>query len=230
MKLIRFNKNFPYRTLGEILTLNDITKIFNNNPFYGTDFKDINDRLAIFFYNRYKNRYPHEQDAETLQILILELKDTYIDTFYNNIIRVLNKKDITKSDYGNMLLQGNELKYSTKSGSSANPYNISFNQTDEINEVDELFEKNLSETKQTNTIKDIVKRTNDIMHTKINGEIVNFVNSFYSLFTQIDLTPYIEKELEKILYAYKDIINDIIECYNDILPKIKKIKGGNNGR
>lgn len=229
MKLTKFNKEFPYRDLSEILSLDDIIEIFNDSITYRSDsYREINNRLAKFFYNKYKWRYPFEQDKDTLKLNILTLKDTYIDTFYSNVMRTFGNEDLSKEDFKNLMLKGNILKYKTVGGNSASPYNISFNNPSEVNDEDFLYDKSLSETSQENSYQDVAKRTSDIMYSKINGEIMNFINSFYSLFTNLDLTEYIETELDKALTDNKEIINYCISLYEIVLEKLEQMKKGEN--
>lgn len=232
IKLLKYNKPFPYRQLREILSLEEIIEIFNDSiNFTHISFKKLNERLAKFFYMRYGKRYPFEQEKEYLVSYILQLKDTYIDTFYNNMVRMFGNEELSINDYKKEMLKGNVLKYGTKSGSSSSPYNIVFDKIGDVIQKDNLWEKNLSETKQTHKYEDLVKRSKDIMYSKLNGEVINFIDSFYSLFSQIDISLYIEKELGKIMSLYKNIINDIVSDYNQLKSKLNiLLKGKYNVR
>lgn len=226
--LIKWNKPFPYRTLCEMVSEDKIYEIFKNSLTFKEDkFNDIKQTLAKQFIAKYGKRYPYEQDTEILLSLIEQLSNTYLDTFFNNTIR-----NNIKGDYLDNLTKGNTLKYSTKSGSSASPYNIAFNEINVLDKNDYLQEKNLSETNQIQTNDDIVKRNKDIMVSKFSGEVVNFLNSFYSLFSTINLDSYIENELNYLLNCYKDILNTLIDKYNELLPTIEwiKEKGETNAR
>lgn len=228
--LIKWMKPFPIRTLKEIFSLNDLKKEFNNNflTYSNIDFKKINDKLAEYFYMKYRDRYPYTQDTTLLKSLINQLKDTYIDTFYNNVFRILGKKELSMNDFKDLISKGNTLQYNTKSGSSVNPYNIALNDISGIITEDSLANKNLSNTVQTKTNSDIITRSFNILNSKLSGEITNFVNSFYSLFSQQNLDEYVDYNLHIMVEAYKKEINYIIDLYNKLLPKIKEIliKGG----
>lgn len=225
MKLLRWTKPFPYRELKEIISLDRLKAIFNMSLKYNHEsFKNINDRIATYFYYKYGRRYTYEQDKEILEYNLLELIDTYIDTFYNNIIRHLTNEELTAEKLREGVLSGNTIEYNTRSGDSASPYNITLNQAQQILDTDYLYDKHISNTTQQTKYTDHIKRTNDIMYSKINGEVNNFLNSFYSLFTPLNLSTYIEKELENLLNSYKTTINTIIDWHNALRPFFEKIK------
>lgn len=214
---LKYNKKFPYRTLQEIYGdtktfINDIGMLYHNKM----QLEDMHNMLLDLVFKKYQDRYPYEQDMNKLSNRIYEIFNTYFDTFILNISRFSNADDIDK--YYENIINGNSVEYSSKHGSTSSPYNLKYNDNGE----DFLWNKNLGDSTQTYKNTDIIKRSFEIKQSKLNGEIQDFVNSFYSLFSSIDLSDKIDNYLEMVINAYKDDINTIIDIYNnDIKPKIK---------
>ena len=214
---LKYNKKFPYRTLQEIYGdkktfISDIGMLYHNKM----QLKYTHNMLLDLVFKKYQDRYPYEQDMNKLSNRIYEIFNTYFDTFILNISRFSNADDIDK--YYQTIINGNSIEYSSKHGSTSSPYNLKYNDNGE----DFLWNKNLGDSTQIYKNTDIIKRSFEIKQSKLNGEIQDFVNSFYSLFSSIDLSDKIDNYLEVVINAYKDGINTIIDIYNnDIKPKIK---------
>lgn len=213
------NNNFPYRKLKDIYTLNEFYNLFTDSLFPEYDkekYTRYKNYLARAVYYRYKERYPYIQDKETLDQWIIQTKDTVYDMFFSLINRHL-KNDL---DYE----AGNESVYNTKAGTSASPYNISFNGAGEIREDDYLYEKRLSNTLQGVKKKDIVARSADIQVARLNGEVENFVATFSSLFSNFDIEEKVNYLLTKNLNLYYNNIVELQNNYFKLVEKINKLK------
>lgn len=229
MKIIKWNLKFPYRTLGEIYSRKSFIEELSQKFIYvnDTNTQRWSEIVLGLLYDKYIDRYPYEQDEKKLFNYLTLWHNTYFEPLLTYITIKYNNMT-TIDNFNTHLSKGNTLKYKTKSGMSASPYNLLFDNVDNIQTDDNLSEKSLSETVQERSRDNTLEKLSEILSMKSNGEINNYLNSFNSLFSQINLNEYIENNLSLLLTTYKDIVNDIIDNYNKYLPKLKTILKGEN--
>lgn len=198
--------------------------INDNLSFYKQ--KDIYDLLFL----NYKNfivRFGTYEDCRDAFILTLwnNLPDLFVKTraMVNNEFNLLVNREyrITES-----VMEGqNESKNKTKN--STTPTNLKVN--DDLSKMyinDASFVEDLGKQKQTSKTYNLLAELKNIISTKINGIILDWLNNFKSLFSPNLLTEFDwKKPLDDVLYDVVKQSNDIESDVDNLYGEISRLEG-----
>lgn len=225
INIMKWKMFFPYRNLCEIFE--NESNFINTSKKYVNMFDYINDNKILnfknfvlsSFYNRFKNRFPYIQNITDFYLEFRTNFNTYFPRLIANNIDFINVNFI--DDVYNKFKNGDESEMFTKSGTSMSPYNLNFDSVN-VDENDNLGEKGLSKTSSNSKNINVLKRIYDVHYSKFSSELNNFINSFYYMFSQINLDEYIENNLNFNITYYKNTINSYIDMYEKLKPYLKK--------
>ena len=225
-------KPFPIRTFSEMYTeeafIIKITQDLKDRMLYFWEEKD-KDILKIILkniYARYADRYPIEQDNKKFIDYFLITFSQFYTTFINRLWNFFYQKKQGKTFKSNadLLLDGAESETISENGTSTSPYNLNYSAlSSDFLSKQQFSEKqsDISKSKNKSSVLNTMIRMGGI---RITGEIEMFVNSFYKLFSQLNLDDFVDNQLSFYIESKKEKINFLIDAYNKLIKQMDKLK------
>lgn len=225
-------KPFPIRTFSEMYTeeafIIKITQDLKDRMLYFWEEKD-KDILKIILkniYARYTDRYPIEQDNKKFIDYFLITFSQFYTTFINRLWNFFyqKKQGQTFKSNADLLLDGAESETISENGTSTSPYNLNYSAlSSDFLSKQQFSEKqsDISKSKNKSSVLNTMIRMGGI---RITGEIEMFVNSFYKLFSQLNLDDFVDNQLSFYIESKKEKINFLIDAYNKLIKQMDKLK------
>ena len=225
-------KPFPIRTFFEMYTeeafIIKITQDLKDRMLYFWEEKD-KDILKIILkniYARYADRYPIEQDNKKFIDYFLITFSQFYTTFINRLWNFFyqKKQGQTFKSNADLLLDGAESETISENGTSTSPYNLNYSAlSPDFLSKQQFSEKqsDISKSKNKSSVLNTMIRMGGI---RITGEIEMFVNSFYKLFSQLNLDDFVDNQLSFYIESKKEKINFLIDAYNKLIKQMDKLK------
>ena len=224
---------FPIRTFGEMFTKEEFRKHIEENITNKIVYTWSNDEYKILIkplieniYAKYKDRYPIEQNSDRLLDYIYITFSQFYPTFTSRLWGVFYQKKSNKTFIENpeFFLQSTESENIDESGTSTAPYGLNYSALSPDFLDKQKFSEKTSTISKNKSFRPILSTLNTAGRVRITGEMETFTNTFYKLFSDLNLDDFVDNALSIYINQHKKIINNLILNYNNLMKKLDKMK------